>query len=598
MDRFTLSSFSDLAGRATTRIRGHWGKLWSRARTHCVLFGPEMNTLPNDCVDAPRAGVLDAPNVARTIVTALCLLTLFTGLASTGLWGIRQKRLAACVADIFYDSHWLLPHMAGQPRLEKPPLPYWIIAGFARSVGVLNELTLRVPGAFAGVAIVALTFSLARQAGGIRAGLLAGAFLSTSPFFIIEVREPSTDLFLSLFVGCALVSWWQGLANPERRMMWWATAGSCVGLCSLTKGPVALAIIAPPIIGILVLRGEARLPRSRAAWIAIIVAVLIAISWPLAVLAFDHKAWVVWILEMDRKVGRPGAAKQSPMYYLIHWPYYLFPWSVLAIAAVIGVARSLRQQPRVIQFTWLWFIGNLLIFSLLNSRKEYYLLPAVPALAVIAGYFAAQIDDLVRGKRYSMIVPVVVSIQFALMAISCIVLALVSSKLWNLTRFIAFGTGGGFLLLCFMLWWWRRSRTLAPAWLTSACAIAAIEGVAYVFIMPGLDNIHSHRQLAKQVDEAAGNHTPIVALGDNDPGLWFYLHNRPKAVEVPEQVMSMTRFVCLVPETQLKRFTKLHHEAEVLFMDRDYGEARWRVAVTRVGDVSDADAPNIRQMSQ
>src|SRR5207244_7988157 len=134
------------------------------------------------------------------------------------------------------------------------------------------------------------------------------------------------------------------------------------------------------IVGVLVLRGETHLPRSKAAWIAIIIAAVIAISWPLTILTFSEDAWLTWILEMDSKVGRPNTAGQTPFYYLTQWPYYLFPWSSLSIAAVLGAACSLRRQPQVIQLAWLWFVGDLILFSLPNSRKEYYLLPAVAAL--------------------------------------------------------------------------------------------------------------------------------------------------------------------------------------------------------------------------
>src|SRR5262245_27096446 len=111
-----------------------------------------MSSGSMDCYDCARdgdrcelipriEGWIGSRWLVGVLIGYLCLLSFLVGLTSTGLWGIRQKRLAACVADIFYDGRWLLPHLCGQPRLEKPPLPYWIIAGFAHSVGQLNEWT-------------------------------------------------------------------------------------------------------------------------------------------------------------------------------------------------------------------------------------------------------------------------------------------------------------------------------------------------------------------------------------------------------------------------------------------------------------------------
>src|SRR5262245_60765209 len=69
------------------------------------------------------------------LVVLIFTLAVVTGLGSVEIWGIREKRVAACVADTLYDGHWLLPQLCDEPRLEKPPLPYWVIVLFSRLVG-------------------------------------------------------------------------------------------------------------------------------------------------------------------------------------------------------------------------------------------------------------------------------------------------------------------------------------------------------------------------------------------------------------------------------------------------------------------------------
>lgn len=534
--------------------------------------------------------LVDSPRAVGAVIGVVCLLSLFAGLGSTGLWGIRQKRAAACVADIFYDGRWLLPQMAGEPRLEKPPVPYWIIAGFARSVGHLDEWTFRLPGAIAGVIIIALTYSLARAAGGVRAGLLAALFLGTSMFFVVEVREPSTDLFLALFATCALASWWRGLAKPERRLEWWSITGLSVGLGLLTKGPVVLAVIAPPIVGVLVLQGEFRLPRSMAAWAAIMIAAVIAASWPLAVVASNREAWLTWILELDRKVARPDRAVQSPLFYLAQSPQYLFPWSVLSVAAVLDGVRWLRRRPPVIQLAFLWFVGDLILFSLPNARKTYYLLPAVPGLAVITGYFAARIDDLFRQMRVRFIGRAVVHLQFILLSAFGVGIGVASFMVPDVSLAMGLGTGCAWLALCVGLWRWVRHQTLAPAWVAAALVLALFEASVYEFILPKLDKCCSHRQLALRVLEFAAPDKPIVAIGQNDPALWFYLRNRPQLVGSQALAPATTPTLFLVPEDELEKFTQRIPHSEILFVDPDYGELRWRTAVAGVRLSDDPEA--------
>jgi 4-amino-4-deoxy-L-arabinose transferase-like glycosyltransferase len=532
-------------------------------------------------------GLIGTPCLAGLWIFGLCFLSFFIGISSSELWGIRQKRMAACVADIFYDGRWLLPHMCGHPRLEKPPLPYWIIAGFACSVGRLNEWTLRVPGACAGLIIVGLTYAMARQAGGVRSGLLAAVFLCTSPFFASEVRQPSSDLFLALFTACGMSSWWVGFRNAKWRSIGWSISGLSIGLACLTKGPVVLVFLAPPIVGTLWMRREALIPRSNSAWIAIVIALMVGLSWPLIAMALSGAAWGTWIAELDSKVGGTGTPEHSPLYYLTRWPYYLFPWSAFSVAAVVDGAISFRRLPREIQFAWLWFVGSLVLFSIANARKEYYLLPAVPGLAILSGNLAARFDHQTRCQRCGLIGQLIVQLQFGIFLLMCVSIGLVSLRIPIVSWGTGLGVGGVGVLLCIGVWCWRRSRTCAPAWLAIALALAALDGGTYLIIMPRLDKYRSHGELAKRVQQVAGTDMPIAAIGDNDPGLWFYLKNRPRAVREEDLCCPTMPGVYLVPEPELKEFTLAHPEAELVYVDPDYDQHRWRVAVTRVQAVNE-----------
>src|SRR5262245_55182497 len=99
------------------------------------------------------------------LISAACFMSFIVGLGAIGVWGIREKRLAACVADIVYGHNWLVPNLCGRPRLEKPPLPYWIIASFSTLTGQLNEWVLRLPGVVAGLVILSVVYRLAAEVG-------------------------------------------------------------------------------------------------------------------------------------------------------------------------------------------------------------------------------------------------------------------------------------------------------------------------------------------------------------------------------------------------------------------------------------------------
>ena len=100
-------------------------------------------------------------------------------LGSVELWGKREQRASAEAIDTVDHNHWLVAQIQGRPRLEKPPLPRWSIAALMILTGRRDEWVVRLPGALAGVATVALDLHSGRRHG--RPGL--GTGLGIRPLF-------------------------------------------------------------------------------------------------------------------------------------------------------------------------------------------------------------------------------------------------------------------------------------------------------------------------------------------------------------------------------------------------------------------------------
>src|SRR5690349_18416006 len=74
---------------------------------------------------------------------------------------------------------WLIPHINGEVRVQKPPLAYWLAAA-AFEVGGVSEGVGRIPFALAGWATIVLTCVIARWLFDARAALLTGGVLCAS----------------------------------------------------------------------------------------------------------------------------------------------------------------------------------------------------------------------------------------------------------------------------------------------------------------------------------------------------------------------------------------------------------------------------------
>src|SRR5207247_3388198 len=106
-----------------------------------------------------------------------------------------------------------------------------------------NEWTLRLPALFASILIIASVYYLGREAGGHQIGLIAALLLLSSFYFVGNLRESSSDLYLTAFTAAALACWWRGYEGGAKCGGWWAVAGCWAGLGMATKGTSAGAML-------------------------------------------------------------------------------------------------------------------------------------------------------------------------------------------------------------------------------------------------------------------------------------------------------------------------------------------------------------------
>src|SRR6266481_3710494 len=93
---------------------------------------------------------------------------------------------------------------AGFVSLHKPPLAFWIQAGFARLLG-FSGWAIHLPQALAGVGSVAILYRLVRKPFGAAAGLIAALLLAITPVMVAIDRSNNTDSWLGFFL--LLAAW-------------------------------------------------------------------------------------------------------------------------------------------------------------------------------------------------------------------------------------------------------------------------------------------------------------------------------------------------------------------------------------------------------
>lgn len=328
--------------------------------------------------------------------------------------------------------------------LEKPPLPYWMEAGFYRIFGE-NAFATRLPNALALLGCAWLAWLWASRAWGRRAGYYAalGVLTSIGPFLFTRFAIPEAVLAFLLLL--ALYCFITGLESrrPIRFYGMWAA----LALATLTKGLIAPVFFAAAAVPLLLLSGHWRRWRQLKPFSGLLLFLLIAAPWHiLAGLANPdqghpvgnhptpgnvHGFWYFYFLNehVFRFLGSrfPHDYNRMPFvwYWLAHL-VWLFPWSLFFPALVVVAWRTRhnwtqqlrRDAGQTVDFyldyaaredvasyvaglkfrvrsAWLLGIYSafILLFFSLSTNQEYYTFPAWPALLILIAGVVAGVEE-------------------------------------------------------------------------------------------------------------------------------------------------------------------------------------------------------------
>jgi 4-amino-4-deoxy-L-arabinose transferase-like glycosyltransferase len=322
------------------------------------------------------------PYFDQIILAVLAILSyalFFHDLSAIGFVGPDEPRYAAIAREMLASGDYITPRLHGMPWFEKPPLMYWFAAIGYKIFGI-NEAGARFPSALGATISVFFVYWCGRKLWNRETGFVASLILATSIGWFTFARAASMDLpltaCLTLALGLFLV------ANNEiglrRRLLFYAFYGA-LGLGMLAKGPIALLLPAlslgvPAIIS--GKRDEWKRWCPGAAWI------MFAVAAPWYVLCTVANGWgFIKIFFIDQNLQRFATTihgHDRPIYFFLPVLLLLtFPWTFVLISAL---RRSFGSNERVL--FW-WALVPFLFFSLSGSKLPGYILPMVPAIALL-----------------------------------------------------------------------------------------------------------------------------------------------------------------------------------------------------------------------
>ena len=325
------------------------------------------------------------------VLVALVAALLFFSRLGCPLQEPQEVRYAEIPRQMLAEGHWLVPVLNGQPYLEKPPLLYWLGMLSYHIFGV-HDGAIRLISSGAGFLTVLLTWWWGRRTAGAWAGLAGALILCLSGRFLYLQRLLTMDALLTAWVVAGLAMGHIAMRSSSLRWGWWLLSALACGLGLLTKGPIALVLVGPPLLGFQVLDARICRPAWRP-WLAYLaLALAVAAPWYAAV-ALVQPGFLTdffWHHHVVRFL-EPFDHQEPAWFYLPGLLLALFPWSLLLPGLVWFVVRHSRRvaarRPSALGFFLLAFLGPLLFFSAAGCKRPTYVLPVLPPLALALGCF-------------------------------------------------------------------------------------------------------------------------------------------------------------------------------------------------------------------
>ena len=290
--------------------------------------------------------------------------------------------------DMARYGHWLTPRFMGGYALYKPPLLMWLAAASARLAGI-SRLPLRFPVALACSLALGLIFLWAAELRGWQAGVCAAALLASSHLWhVLGSLAMADGLLAALFIAAMYALF----SDPwlESKCALWGFAAAVAG--AILAGSVAglLPLAALGLYGLAAPRKYK--PAFRRVALAAGLACAMASPW-FVYQALVHRRWFLAehagleVLGFGRGVPPQASSETHLLFYSIRLALTDPLLAAAALTALPALVGELRQRRAAAVLLACWSAVVLISIFAWQYRNISYLLPLMPALAILAAAY-------------------------------------------------------------------------------------------------------------------------------------------------------------------------------------------------------------------
>lgn len=471
----------------------------------------------------------------------------------------------------------LVPQLNGKPRLQKPPLAYWLTDAAYAVFGV-SVMAGRLPFAISAWLTAGLTYRIGAHHFGRRAGFIAmGGVLGC----VIGGRYgllAETDGLSMLFVTAATYAYWRGVdAAPSfaRCAGWLHLAAIAMALAILSKGPPAAFALLFFMAYVCFTR------RWRVLWWwtkcgAPITILALAAPWFIYIAVAVEPDTIIRELKVAA-IG--GGHKGSFLSYFAYLVIDLLPWTAATAMAICFAARRFRRDPRLGALL-LWVLAILVPLCLAGQKQRHYLMPILPPLTLLTGWY---VDRTIRSRDTSAhrkFLGGLVSVTSIALIVAAAAVPVAGGIARGRPTITDGAASGALALVAASLYAARRRDGLATSMLTLAIVASPLVIFLQGVWAPTLKTV-TPKSIAADLDAAFGDRSRRL-LGSESLPIQFHLRCPPVSLKTPDEVIAAAHEDRRTLFIDVGR-DPIPHDDPALELVRTY---RWEKNIVRVYEVA------------
>jgi hypothetical protein len=205
---------------------------------------------------------------------------------------------------------------------------------------------------------------------------------------------------VSFFITLCLLSFYAVVKSETRgkqiiyALIFWVS----FGLGNLAKGPEPVPLVLLPVFFFILFNRKWSVLPKMMPIVGIFIFLAILLPWPLIVAYKFNWNLVIWKKEfIDRFFGEYAPGRYPFFFYFLIMFRYIAPWFIfLPIALVAPFYKVWAEKRDVMKYLWLWFVVDIVFLTIDKGKRQHYILPLMPAMAILIGVL---LDDMVFCRR-------------------------------------------------------------------------------------------------------------------------------------------------------------------------------------------------------